>query len=46
MLQWPPMSGSTIAPKMEALSKRGQQSQSSEPRFEISAAERPFPMIA
>jgi len=37
---------STIAPKIEELSKRGQQSQSIEPRFEMSAADRPSPMIA
>jgi hypothetical protein len=42
MLQRPPIFGSTMAPKIEALSNRGQQSQSSEPRFEISAAERRF----
>ena len=37
MLQYPPTLGSIIAPKIDALSKRGQQSQSSEPRFEIRA---------
>jgi hypothetical protein len=31
---------------MDGLSNRGQQSQSSDPRFEINAAERPLPMIA
>jgi hypothetical protein len=46
MLQWPPVFGSTIAAKSDALSKRGQQSQSIEPRLEMSAADRPSPMIA
>jgi hypothetical protein len=46
MLQHPPILGSTIAPKIEGLSNRGQQSQSIEPCFEINAAERPSPMIA
>jgi hypothetical protein len=46
MRQAPPISGSRIAPKIEALSNRGQQSQSIEPYLEINAAERPFPMIA
>src|SRR5437667_7525373 len=46
MLQCPPIFESTSAPKMEALSKRGQQSQSIEPRLEIKAADLPSPMTA
>ena len=46
MLQWPPRFESKTAPKIDGLSNRGQQSQSSDARFEINAAERPLPMIA
>jgi hypothetical protein len=46
MLHAPPASGSRIAAKIDALSNRGQASQSSEPSREISAAERPLPMTA
>ena len=46
MLQCPPILGSRIAAKSEALSNCGQQSQSIEPKREMSAAERPLPMTA
>jgi len=43
--QWPAW-GSSRAPNIDGLSKRGQQSQSIDPSREISAAERQSPMIA
>ena len=46
MAKKPPLSMSSRRPKIDGESKRGQQSQSMEPRREISAIERVSPMAA
>jgi len=46
MEKYPPFSLSSIALKIEGLSKRGMHSQSIEPLLEMSAAQRQSPMMA